>query len=103
MPVGAFLNGDVTEEHYRRLTEKMFGNYPMRDDQAPDGLIVHTERYASQGRTGYYVYEVWESMEQFQEFFDTTLDPALRELLGDGPRPKPEFFDVVRVVKGPAG
>jgi hypothetical protein len=43
MAVGMLLAGEgVTQESYRQLTEAMFGNYPMREDQSPDGLIVHT-------------------------------------------------------------
>ena len=43
MAVGMLLAGEaVTRDTYVQVTEKMFGNYPMRSDQAPEGLILHT-------------------------------------------------------------
>jgi hypothetical protein len=57
MAVGMLLAGEgVTEESYRQLTEEMFGSYPMREDQAPDGCLVHT---AGQGEQGWYIYDIW--------------------------------------------
>ena len=53
MAVGMLLAGPgVTEESYKQLTEKMFGNFPMRQEQSPDGLIIHS---AGQSDQGYYV------------------------------------------------
>ncbi|HZR95055.1 MAG TPA: hypothetical protein VFA56_05135, partial [Gaiellaceae bacterium] len=74
MAVGMLLAGEgVTEDIYRQATEKMFGGYPMREDQSPDGLILHT---AGQGEQGWYVYDVWESQEHFQRFVESKLGPA---------------------------
>jgi hypothetical protein len=46
----------------------------MREDQSPEGLIVHT---AGQGDQGWYVYDVWESREQFERFVAEQLAPAI--------------------------
>jgi len=101
MAVGMLLAGEaVTEDSYRQLTEKMFGSYPMREDQSPDGLILHT---AGQSEQGWYVYDVWESKEHFQRFVENMLGPALQEVgAGGGSRPEPQFFPIETLVKGPA-
>jgi hypothetical protein len=78
----------------------MFGNYPMREDQSPDGLIVHT---AGQGDQGWYIYDVWESREQFERFVAEQLAPAIeRTGAGGGAQPQPQFFPIATLVKGPA-
>ena len=52
---------------YDNITERMFGHSPMRADEAPEGLILHS---AGQGEQGFYVYDVWESREDFERFMD---------------------------------
>src|ERR1043166_4472200 len=59
---------------------KMFGHpAPMREDESPEGLSVHS---AGQGEQGYYVYDVWESREAFERFMEEKLGPALAEVMG---------------------
>jgi hypothetical protein len=90
----------VTRDTYRDVTEKMFGTYPMREEDSPDGLIVHT---AGETEQGWYVYDVWESEEAFGRFVDTKLGPALAEIgAADGDRPQPQFFPIETIVKGSA-
>ena len=44
MAVGMLMAGPgVTEESYRQLTEKMFGNSTMRPEQSPEGLALRDE------------------------------------------------------------
>ena len=59
----------------------MFGSYPMREDQAPDGCLVHT---AGQGDQGWYIYDIWESQEHFQRFVDEKLRPAMESSVASG-------------------
>lgn len=101
MAVGMLLSGEaVTADFYRQVTEEMFGNFPMREDQSPDGLLLHT---AGQGDDGFYVYDVWESKEHFERFVQSKLGPAIGRLdAGGGGRPEPQFFPVDQLVKGPA-
>src|SRR5438876_11146489 len=72
----------------------MFGHAsPMREDEAPEGLIVHS---AGQGEQGYYVYDIWESREAFERFMEEKLGPALGEVMG-GPPPEggaPQYFAI---------
>jgi quinol monooxygenase YgiN len=84
-----------TKEMYEGVTEKMFGHSaPMRAEESPEGLIVHS---AGQTPNGWYVYDIWESREAFERFMDEQLMPAARELMGDQPPPagaEPQFFPV---------
>ena len=101
MAVAMLLAGEgVTRDDYVQVTEKMFGAFPMREDQSPDGLLLHT---AGESEQGWYVYDVWESQEHFQRFVESKLGPALQEIGvgGDNP-PKPQFYAIDTIVKGPA-
>jgi hypothetical protein len=84
-----------TKEMYDQVTEKMFGHpSPIRADESPDGLIVHS---AGQGDSGWYVYDIWESQEKFQAFMDEKLGPAIQEVMGDQqppPEAAPRFYQV---------
>jgi quinol monooxygenase YgiN len=89
-----------TKEMYDQITEQMFGHRPMRDDEAPEGLIVHS---AGQSQGGWYVYDIWESREAFQRFMDEKLMPAVKEVMGDvqpPPEAAPQFFEIEVLVKG---
>jgi hypothetical protein len=99
MAIGMLLSGPgVTEESYKQLTEKMFGNFPMTQEQSPDGLIIHS---AGQSDQGYYVYDVWESKEHFQRFLDAQLGPAVQALGADADgAPTPQFFGIDTLVWG---
>jgi hypothetical protein len=101
MAVGVLAaSPEFTKQFYDSTTEKMFGHSPMRPDEAPEGLILHS---AGQGEQGYYVYDVWESREAFERFLEEQLGPAMAEVMG-GPPPEggaPQFFAIdVLVVPG---
>jgi hypothetical protein len=102
MAVGVLTAGPgATKQIYDDVTEKMFGHAPpMREDEAPEGLIAHS---AGQGEQGYYVYDIWESREAFERFMKEKLGPALAEVM-DGPPPEgggPQYFPIdVLVIPG---
>jgi hypothetical protein len=102
MAVGMLLAGEsVTRDAYRAVTEKMFGTFPMREEDSPEGLILHT---AGESAEGFYVYDVWESQAHFERFLQSRLGPALAEL-GAGASdtgPGPQFYPIETMVKGPA-
>ena len=77
----------------------MFGSFPMPEDQAPDGCLLHT---AGQGAQGWYIYDVWESQEHFQRFVEDKLRPASESIgaAGGGSPPQPQFFPISTLVKG---
>jgi hypothetical protein len=91
---------EFTRQVYDNITERMFGHSPMRADEAPQGLILHS---AGQGEQGFYVYDVWESREDFERFMEERLGPAMAEVMG-GPPPEggaPQFFPIdVLVTQG---
>jgi hypothetical protein len=99
MAVGMLLAGPgVTEESYKALTEKMFGGFPMTQEQSPDGLIIHS---AGNADSGYYVYDIWESQEHFDAFLAGQLGPAVHALGADADgAPTPQFFTVDTLVWG---
>jgi hypothetical protein len=100
MAVGMLLAGEgVTEESYRQLTEEMFGGYPMREEQAPEGCLIHT---AGQGEQGWYIFDIWESKEHIQRFVDEKLGPAMVSTgaAAGGTPPQPQFFPISTLVKG---
>ena len=103
MAVGMLLAGEgVTRDAYVQVTEKMFGNFPMRSEQAPEGLILHT---AGTTPEGFYIYDVWESREHFERFNEELVGPAMREILAGaelaGPPAEPQYFEI-EVLAGPA-
>ena len=99
MAVGMLLAGPgVTAESYKALTQEMFGNFPMTQEQSPDGLIIHS---AGESEQGYYVYDIWESKEHFQRFLDSQLGPAVQALGADADgSPTPQFFEIGTLVWG---
>lgn len=99
MAVGMLLAGEgITRENYVAVTEKMFGAYPMRPDQSPDGLIVHT---AGESPMGFYIYDIWESKEQFQSFAESMISPAMQELGADAGA-EPVFYEIETLVEARA-
>lgn len=99
MAVGMLLAGEgVTKDAYVALTEKMFGNFPMREDQAPEGLILHT---AGETAEGWYIYDIWNSQEQFEQFMAGTIGPAAAELGAETPM-TPVYYPIETIVKGSA-
>lgn len=94
MAVGMLLAGEgFTRDAYVAVTEKMFGNYPMRADQSPDGLIVHT---AGESPMGFYVYDIWESKEQFLRFAEEQIAPAMED---SDNSPEPVFYEIETLVE----
>ena len=95
MPVGMLQTGEIfTKEMYDQVTDKMFGHSPMRPEESPEGLIVHS---AGTAEGSWYVYDIWESKEAFQRFMDEKLDPAVREVMRDQqlpPEAAPQFFQI---------
>jgi hypothetical protein len=98
MAVGMLLMGEsVTRETYERLTEALFGHYPMRAEDAPPGLIMHS---AGDSEGGFYLYDIWESQETAQSFLTDRVGPIVRSNLGeDAPAPTPQFFQSETLVE----
>ena len=99
MAVGVLVEmPGLTQVDFERVTEKLFGHYPMRPTDAPEGLILHS---AGPSEGGWYVYDIWESEEHLQRFVQERLMPAAKELGGPAPTP-PQVFPIYNLIHIPA-
>src|SRR2546421_12889075 len=82
------------KEQYEQVNEAMFGQSSPRQDQVPEGLIIHT---AGPTDDGWYVYDVLDSREAIQRFMGEKLRAAIRQVFGDQPPPpgsEPQHYHV---------
>jgi hypothetical protein len=73
--VAEIENGD--QDFYDQVTAKVMPD----GEQLPDGGKVHI---AGPSGIGWRVITVWDSEEQFHEFRNEKLIPAIREVIGEG-------------------
>jgi hypothetical protein len=85
----------VTQEQYEQVNTKIFGQSPFKPEDAPQGLIVHS---AGPVPDGWYVYDIWESKEDFQRFAEEKLGPATQEVAGGAFGGEPQFFEISSLV-----
>jgi hypothetical protein len=71
----------VTAKQYEQLNREIFGHYPMKEGDAPTGLIVHS---AGPVPTGWQVYDVWETKADFERFGKERIAPVLQQVTGLG-------------------
>jgi hypothetical protein len=84
----------ATKDQYQAVNQKLFGQPTVDTERLPQGLIMHS---AGPAEGGWYVYDVWESKEDFQRFMEGDLGAAIKEVFGDAPPPpgsEPQFFEV---------
>jgi hypothetical protein len=84
----------ATKEQYEAVNQEMFGQPTPPADRLPQGLIMHS---AGPAEGGWYIYDVWESKEDFQRFMDGDLGQAVGKVFGDQPPPpgsEPQFFEI---------
>jgi hypothetical protein len=84
----------MTKENYDAVNQVLFGQSTPATDRLPQGLIMHS---AGPAEGGWYIYDVWESKEDFERFMDGDLGNALREVFGDAPMPpgsEPQYFEI---------
>jgi quinol monooxygenase YgiN len=74
-----------SKEAYETINEKLSGS--KRPTENPEGNIIHT---AGEGPNGFYVVDVWESREAFENFMNDQIMPAMQEsgmeMQGDPPQ-----------------
>ena len=91
MAVAVIQEFEATPENYEKVNEKL-------GDSAPDGLIVHT--VTNLGGDRWKLVDVWESAEDFQNFVQNKLVPAIAEVDPDAPQaPDPEILEVRDLLK----
>ena len=63
-------------------------------DDPPQGFISH---HACEMPDGLFVFDTWESAEDWQSFAQGRLGAAIAQVAGgEGPRPEPRFFPLIR-------
>jgi hypothetical protein len=83
------------QNEYEAVTKKMFGSLTPTD--TPEGLIIHT---AGQSPQGWYVYDVWESKEDFDRFAREQVAPAAQEVMGRPMEIEPQIYEISNLMKG---
>ena len=84
----------VAKDQYEAINQELFGQPTPDTDRLPEGLIMHS---AGPAEGGWYVYDVWQSREDFERFMSGDLGAALKKVFGDAPMPpgsEPQFFEV---------
>jgi hypothetical protein len=77
---------EATPENYEAVNEKI-------GDAVPEGLILHT--VSDLGGDKWKLVDVWESAENFQNFVQNQLIPAIAEVDPDAPQaPEPEIREI---------
>jgi hypothetical protein len=97
MPIGVLqMTSGGTKEQYEQVGKKMFGveSSDFSSAAAPDGLIMHS---AGPTEDGWYAYDIWESRDHVQRFFQERLMPALQELGAPMGSP-PQIFEIYNLV-----
>jgi hypothetical protein len=78
-------------DEYEQVNQKI-------GDAAPEGLILHT--VSDLGGDKWKLVDVWESAENFQNFVQNQLIPAIAEVNPDAPHaPEPEILEVHELQK----
>jgi hypothetical protein len=91
MAVAVIQQFEATADEYAQVNEKI-------GDTPPAGLIVHTGSDLGEGK--WKVVDVWESAEDYRNFVQNKLIPAVAEVNPDAPQaPEPEILEVRDLVK----
>jgi hypothetical protein len=92
MAVAVIQEFESTLEDYEKVNEKI-------GDTPAAGLILHA--VSDLGGDRWKVVDVWESVEEYQNFVQNQLIPAIAEVNPDAPQaPEPEILEVRDLLKG---
>jgi hypothetical protein len=92
MAIAVIQEFEATSEEYEQVNQKI-------GDTQPPGLIVHTVSDLGGGR--WKVVDVWESADDYQNFVQNQLIPAIAEVNPDAPQARePEILEVRDLQKG---
>ena len=98
MAIGVLLDiPGGTLEQYEEVNQKAFGN-PKGPSEPISGLIVHT---AGATKSGWRIFDVWESEDDFQRFMNETIMPAMEGM--DMPEIPPEIYELTTVIGAGVG
>jgi hypothetical protein len=87
----------VTKKTYESVNEKIWGRSKMDASKTPEGLIIHS---AGPAQDGWYIYDIWDSKEDFERFGQEKVRPAVQQVTGsEMAGPPPQFFEIADLVK----
>ena len=86
MAVAVIQEFEAAPESYEKVNAKI-------GDAQPDGLILHSVSHLGGDR--WKLVDIWESADDFQNFVQNTLIPAIAEVDPDAPQaPEPEILEI---------
>jgi len=95
MAIGVLLDiPGGTQEQYEEINQKAFGD-TKGPSEAPAGLIIHTSGATP---SGWRIFDVWETAEDFQRFNDEFIMPAVVDM--DLPQTPPEVYELANIIGG---
>ena len=95
MAIGVLLDiPGGTREQYEEVNQRAFGD-PKGPAEPPTGLILHTSGATS---TGWRIFDVWETTEDFERFNDELIMPAVEGM--DLPQIPPDVYELTNVIGG---
>ncbi len=75
------------------IYDQVMDNLNWDREELPAGLISH---YASEMPGGLFIFDVWESAEDWQRFAETRLGAAMEAATGQAPALEPSFYPIHR-------
>jgi hypothetical protein len=93
MAIGMMLDiPGGTQDQYEQINQNAFGDTKGPSEPIP-GLIIHT---AGATASGWRIFDVWESKDDFERFMNDVIMPATEGL--DMPQIPPEVYELTAVV-----
>ncbi len=65
-------------------------------NETPEGLILHS---AGPMEGGWYVYDIWETREDFQRFAEERVAPAVQQVTGEPMSGEPQYFEIANLIQ----
>jgi len=76
------------------IYQQVMANLNWGQDEDPPGFIAH---YACEKPDGLFIFDIWETAEDWQRFAEGRLGAAIAAAAGEGgPQPEPRFFPLIR-------
>jgi len=83
----------VTQQQYEQVNDIL--QEKIDPNQGVDGLIIHS---AGPMDGGWYIYDIWESKEQFGRFAQANVAPAVQQVMGAEMNSEPQFFEIANLI-----
>ena len=99
MPYARFNEFEPSEDRSTPTYDGVQAELDVAGDP-PDGLIFHSAGFGENG--AFRIYEVWESREQAEAFFNDRIMPAVQKVTDGDPNPPAvqELYELHNLVRG---